>query len=235
VRGQVGIQLQGARFLARLTVRETLQMISTLYRHTLPIEEVLDQLLLRKEQDKQYKSLSGGQRQRVAVAAALLPDPDLLFLDEMSTGLDPSARQQLWEVLVKLKARGKAIVLSTHFMDEAVKLCDRIAFVSEGRLVAVGTPQELARRITEVACVEFIVAEEFAIENVGLLSDLGRVEPVPYGARLYGPGRKVIPEVVEAIGKAGYDLIRIGEIQPTLDELFRFFTLPAEQSQGAER
>ncbi|MBV9070073.1 MAG: ATP-binding cassette domain-containing protein [Acidobacteria bacterium] len=236
VRGQVGIQLQGARFLARLTVRENLRMISTLYRHTLPIEEVLDQLLLRKEQDKQYRALSGGQRQRVAVAAALLPDPDLLFLDEMSTGLDPSARQQLWEVLVRLKARGKAIVLSTHFMDEAVKLCDRIAFVSQGRLVAVGTPQELARRITEVACVEFIVAEEFAVENVGLLLELGRVEPVPCGARLYGPGRKVIPQVVEAVGRAGYDLIRIGEVQPTLDELFRFFTLPdAEQITGAER
>jgi ABC-2 type transport system ATP-binding protein len=211
-------------------------MISTLYRHTLPIDEVLDQLLLRQEKDKQYRSLSGGQKQRVAVAAALLPDPDLLFLDEMSTGLDPTARQQLWEVLAKLKTRGKGIVLSTHFMDEAVKLCDRIGFLSQGRLVAVGTPQELARRITEVACVEFIVAEEFAVEKVALLSDLGRVEPVPHGARLYGPGRKVIPQLVEAIGQAGYDLIRIGEVQPTLEELFRFFTLPdAGQAAGAVR
>jgi ABC-2 type transport system ATP-binding protein len=170
------------------------------------------------------------------VAAALLPDPDLLFLDEMSTGLDPSARQQLWEVLEKLKSRGKAIVLSTHFMDEAVKLCDRIAFVNQGNLVAVGTPQELARRITQVACVEFIVAEEFEMKNVGVLSKLGRIEAVPHGARLYGPGRKVIPEVVAVIGQAGYDLIRIGEIQPTLEELFRFFTLPdSEEVHGAVR
>jgi len=223
-RGRVGIQLQNARFLARLTVRETLEMISALYRHTLPIDDVLDQLLLGDQQHKQYRKLSGGQRQRVAVAAALLPDPDLLFLDEMSTGLDPSARQHLWGVLARLKARGKAIVLSTHFMDEAVKLCDRIGFLSQGRMVAVGTQQELARRITEVACIELVVAEDFVAERVSMLAELGRLEPSSHGARLYGPGSKAIPPIVAAIDQAGYTLVRIGEVQPTLDELFHYFT-----------
>ncbi len=232
-RGQVGIQLQGARFLARLTVRENLEMISTLYRHTLPVDVVLDQLLLRNEKNKRYGALSGGQKQRVAVAAALLPDPDLLFLDEMSTGLDPSARRQLWDVLLRLKAHGKSIVLSTHFMDEAVKLCDRIGFVSRGRLVAVGTQQELARRLSQAACVELVVAEDFLPERVGLLSELGRVEPQPRGARLYGPGRKVIPEVVAAVHAAGYNLVRIGEVEPTLEELFRFFTVEPGRAEGA--
>ena len=233
-RGRVGIQLQNARFLGRLTIRETLEMISQLYRRTLPIDEVLDHLLLRNDQHKQYGKLSGGQKQRVAVAAALLPDPDLLFLDEMSTGLDPSARRQLWGVLEKLKERGKAIVLSTHFMDEAVKLCDRIGFVSQGRLVAVGTQQELARRITEVASIEFTVAEEFVPEKVRELSELGRVEASSHGARIYGPGRKAIPPIVAAIDQAGYSLVRIGEVQPALEDLFRHFTASSpERVEGA--
>lgn len=142
-REEVGIQFQKTELLSWLTIEETLKTFQSLYRTSCTVEEVLE-LCQLKEIRKQYNDkVSGGQRQRLFLALALINDPDLLFLDEPSTGLDPQARHNLWDIIIKIREKGKTVVLTTHYMEEAQQLCDDIAIMDHGKLIARGTPNEL--------------------------------------------------------------------------------------------
>jgi ABC-2 type transport system ATP-binding protein len=142
-REEVGIQFQHTALQEFLTVRETLQFFERLYTETLPIDEVIELCSLTDILDRDTRKLSGGQRQRLLLSLALINDPDLIFLDEPTTGLDPQARRNFWDLVKLVKSRNKTIVLTTHYMEEAYALCDEIAIMDKGRIVSQGTPQQL--------------------------------------------------------------------------------------------
>ena len=147
LRELLGIQLQDTQLSDKLTVDETLTLFQSFYRDSRDVGEVIDQVELGEKRHSRVGGLSGGQKQRLAIACALVGNPQLLFLDEPTTGLDPVSRRQLWELISKFQAEGKTIVLTTHYMEEAERLCDRVAIVDHGRVIAMGTPLDLIESV----------------------------------------------------------------------------------------
>ncbi len=142
-RQEAGIMFQATALQDFLTVRETLQLFQSFYARTLSLEELIGQCSLASFADRDHRKLSGGQRQRLLLAIALVNDPEILFLDEPTTGLDPQARRNFWALIHTIRQRGKTIILTTHYMEEAYHLCDEIAIMDHGRIIAQGTPQAL--------------------------------------------------------------------------------------------
>ncbi len=148
IKSRIGIQLQTTSLYPRLTVTEILDLFHTFYpnRKTLPTKDLIRMVDLGEKATTRSKQLSGGQKQRLSVALALVNDPDIVFLDEPTTGMDPQARRQLWEVVLDLKRQGKTILMTTHYMEEAEQICDRVAIVDHGHVIEIGAPEELVRR-----------------------------------------------------------------------------------------
>ncbi len=155
IRERIGVSLQETKLSDKLTVRETLVLFRSFYENGRPVDEVISQLSLEEKKNARVEKLSGGQRQRLAVACALVGDPEILFLDEPTTGLDPQSRLQLWDQITRFRAAGRTVLLTTHYMDEAERLCDRIAIVDHGRRIALGTPAELIARLEAPEVIEF--------------------------------------------------------------------------------
>jgi ABC-2 type transport system ATP-binding protein len=147
LRELLGIQLQDTQLSEKLTVDETLTLFQSFYRDARDVGEVIDQVELGEKRQSRVGGLSGGQKQRLAVACALVGNPQLLFLDEPTTGLDPVSRRGLWDLIAKFQAEGKTIVITTHYMEEAERLCDRVAIVDHGHVIALGSPQELMESV----------------------------------------------------------------------------------------
>ena len=158
LREQIGISLQETRLSEKLTVRETVDLFASFYRDSRSTAEVLSSLQLEEKADSWVGKLSGGQRQRLAVATALVGSPKVLFLDEPTTGLDPQSRRQLWEIIRGFQRSGGTVLLTTHYMDEAERLCDRLAIVDHGKIIAEGSPAELIERLGGHHMVEFSLA-----------------------------------------------------------------------------
>jgi ABC-2 type transport system ATP-binding protein len=146
IKNRIGVQLQTAALYPQLTVMELLALFGTFYARRQPVERLLDDLELGEKRNAQTKNLSGGQRQRLSVALALVNDPEVVFLDEPTTGLDPAARRGLWSVVRRLKEQGRTILMTTHYMEEAEELCDRLAIMDHGRILDSGTVDELIGR-----------------------------------------------------------------------------------------
>src|SRR5271170_4747873 len=155
LREWLGISLQETRLSEKLSVRETIELFASFYTQPRPAEEVLDQLQLREKADAWVGKLSGGQRQRLAVATALVGNPRILFLDEPTTGLDPQSRRQLWDIIRSFQRGGGTVLLTTHYMDEAERLCNRLAIIDHGQVIAEGSPSELIERLGGHHVVEF--------------------------------------------------------------------------------
>jgi ABC-2 type transport system ATP-binding protein len=155
LRQRLGVSLQETHLPDKLTVEENLRMFRSFYLRGRPLDEVLELVGLSDKRASWTERLSGGQKQRLAVACALVSDPELLFLDEPTTGLDPQSRRQLWDVVLGFRARGRTVLLTTHYMDEAERLCDRVAIVDKGKVIALGTPQELIASLGGQQVVEF--------------------------------------------------------------------------------
>ena len=147
VKGMIGVQLQQNAFFDNLNLRETLQLFATLYDSEMLPEEALEKVDLADRAKSQYRHLSGGQKQRLSIAVALVNDPVAMFLDEPTTGLDPQARRNMWELIDGLRSEGMAIMLTTHYMEEAEILCDRVAVIDHGNIVAIDTPQALVDQL----------------------------------------------------------------------------------------
>ncbi|HWX37762.1 MAG TPA: ABC transporter ATP-binding protein, partial [Candidatus Sulfotelmatobacter sp.] len=143
LRQRLGIQLQDTQLSEKLTVRETVRLFRSFFRQGAEVSAVIARVQLEEKQNSRVGDLSGGQKQRLALACALVGDPDFLFLDEPTTGLDPQARRQLWELIEEFKKSGRTILLTTHYMDEAERLCDRVAIVDHGKQIALGSPRQL--------------------------------------------------------------------------------------------
>lgn len=155
LRERLGIQLQETQLADKLTVEETVRLFRSFYKRGRSVDDVIDVVQLGEKRGARVGKLSGGQKQRLALACAIVGDPDLLFLDEPTTGLDPQSRRQLWDLIVELRASGRSIVLTTHYMDEAERLCDRVAIVDHGKVIALGSPRELIASLGAEHVVEF--------------------------------------------------------------------------------
>jgi len=158
LRQRIGIQLQETQFPDKLTVEETLKLFRSFFRHGISIDESIKTAQLEEKRRSRVGGLSGGQKQRLAMATALVGDPELLFLDEPTTGLDPQARRHLWDLVEGLKLAGRTIILTTHYMDEAERLCDRVAIMDHGHVIALGTPQQLIATVGGEDIVELAVS-----------------------------------------------------------------------------
>jgi ABC-2 type transport system ATP-binding protein len=223
LRQRLGVSLQETHLPDRLTVEENLRMFRSFYQRGRPVEEVLDLVGLREKRTSWTVRLSGGQKQRLAVACALVSDPDLLFLDEPTTGLDPQSRRQLWDVVLEFKARGKTVLLTTHYMDEAERLCDRVAIVDKGKVIALGTPQELIASLGGQQVVELATERPLALEDLGGL-------PSVRGARKSADGialtveqlHLALPAILAYAEPSG--LTRLSTHQATLEDVFVHLT-----------
>jgi ABC-2 type transport system ATP-binding protein len=158
LRERLGIQLQETQLAEKLTVAETVRLFRSFYTRGRSIDDVIRLVQLEEKRDGRVGKLSGGQKQRLALACAIVGDPELLFLDEPTTGLDPQSRRQIWDLVEEFKAMGRTLLLTTHYMDEAERLCDRVAIIDHGRVIALGTPRDLIASLGAEHVVEFVLA-----------------------------------------------------------------------------
>ncbi|NLY89615.1 MAG: ABC transporter ATP-binding protein [Firmicutes bacterium] len=175
VKSRIGVQLQAAQTFRKLTVRETLKLFAGFYPNPLPVDETIAQVDLVEKMNSRVETRSGGQRQRLSVAIAMISNGEIIFLDEPTTGLDPQARRDLWGSIIELKNLGKTVFLTTHFMEEAQKLCDRVAIIDYGKIVALGSPQELITAHFQEMSLEIVQPE---LRNEPKLRELTSVTEV---------------------------------------------------------
>ena len=175
IKRRIGVQLQTAALYPQLTVRELLRLFGSFFDRQVPIEQLLRDFELEEKRDAQTKSLSGGQRQRLSVALALVNDPELVFLDEPTTGLDPAARQQLWHVVRRFKAEGRTILMTTHYLEEAEALCDRVGIMDHGKVLDIGTVDELIGRRFHERSVRFTRIDSLGDAALAALGGVTRV------------------------------------------------------------
>ena len=173
---RIGVSLQAAALYPKLTVTELIDLFRSFYPRARPTAELIDALELGERKNAQTRELSGGQRQRLAVALALVNDPELVFLDEPTTGLDPAARRALWDLVLGLKAKGRSVLLTTHYMEEAELLCDRLAIMDHGRILEMGTVEELVSKRFEERAVQFDTIEGAADPDLAALPAVTRVK-----------------------------------------------------------
>lgn len=175
VKEVIGIQLQSTTLFELLTVEEILRLYASFYRVNVSIPDLIEDMVLTEKTKSRIKTLSGGQKQRLAIALALVHDPWIIFLDEPTTGLDPQARRTLWDIVLKLKEKGKTTVLTTHYMDEAHVLCDRIAIMDQGKLIALDTPMNLVKSLQSDSAVEFQYEGEFQTGELEMIDGVKQV------------------------------------------------------------
>jgi len=232
MREWLGISLQETRLSEKLTVRETIELFASFYREPRSSQEVLEQLELTEKADAWVGKLSGGQRQRLAVATALVCNPKILFLDEPTTGLDPQSRRQLWDIIRAFQRDGGTVLLTTHYMDEAERLCDRLAIVDHGQIIAEGSPADLINRLGGHHVVEFSVSgnshgptgkPESRAEKDAWRA-LPSVESVREDDGLVALNVKephlTIPALLDAIDKQGSALQHLTTRQASLEDVF---------------
>ena len=233
LRGRLGIQLQETKFPEKLRVREVIALFRSFYERGLEPHEALARSSLEEKADAFVRTLSGGQKQRLSLACALVGDPELLFLDEPTTGLDPTSRRQIWEIVEGLKARGRTVLLTTHYMEEAARLCDRVAIVDHGKLLALGTPSELIASLGAEHVVELQLAAS-EDESSGSPTDddfasLPGVEKVTRGVdgaiRLtVREVHRTVPPLLALLAGRGLETQRLTTHHATLEDVFLALT-----------
>ena len=224
LREWLGISLQETRLSEKLSVRETIDLFASFYREPRSTDEVLDELQLREKADAWVGKLSGGQRQRLAVATALVGSPKILFLDEPTTGLDPQSRRQLWDIIRAFQREGGTVLLTTHYMDEAERLCDRLAIVDHGQIIAEGTPTELIERLGGHHVVEFEASGNGTGSGVERWKTLPGVEAIRQDDNVVcltvREPHQTIPALLDAVGRAGGQLEHLTTRQASLEDVF---------------
>ncbi len=221
LRERLGVSLQETQLADKLTVAETLVLFRSFFRRGHDPEELLARLSLTEKAGSMVGKLSGGQRQRLAVACALVGDPELLFLDEPTTGLDPQSRLQLWDEIQAFRKGGGTILLTTHYMEEAERLCDRIAIVDHGRVIALGTPAELIATLNAREIVEFGTEPELPLETLRALPGVQEVHRRgPLRALGVASLAETTPALFAAIEEAGARLVSLSTHRATLEDLF---------------
>jgi len=224
LRQRLGIQLQDTQLSDKLTVTETIRLFRSFYRQGPSPAEIIAMMQLEEKRKSRVSSLSGGQKQRLALACALVGDPDLLFLDEPTTGLDPQARRQLWDLIEEFKLAGRTILITTHYMEEAERLCDRVAIMDHGRKIALGTPQELIASIGIEHMVEFSAGgaakklDESALRGIEGIGDIhsenGTVQMQV--TELH----RAVPALLDELRRQGIPLTELRTHSASLEDVF---------------
>jgi ABC-2 type transport system ATP-binding protein len=224
LRQRLGIQLQETELATKLTVEETVRLFRSFYERGRTVDDVIHMVQLDEKRSARLGKLSGGQHQRVALACAIVGDPDLLFLDEPTTGLDPQSRRQLWDLITEFKARGRTIMLTTHYMDEAQILCDRVAVVDHGKIIALGTPRELIGSLGAEHVVDFTLAEGENSLTDETLRGLDGVRAVRRVADRYelqvGALHQTVPALLSLLAQRNLALSHLTTHSATLEDVF---------------
>jgi ABC-2 type transport system ATP-binding protein len=227
LRQRIGIQLQETQFPDKLTVEETLRMFRSFFKHGISVDESIKTAQLEEKRRSRVGGLSGGQKQRLAMACALVGDPELLFLDEPTTGLDPQARRHLWDLVDGLKHAGRTIILTTHYMDEAERLCDRVAIMDHGKVIALGTPQQLIGSIGGEDIVEFAVSGDAGTHgavDAAQLTAIPGVQSHRVDAGLHQLSvselHLAVPRIFAALADQGLHLSEFRTHSATLEDVF---------------
>lgn len=221
LRERIGVQLQETQLAEKVTVVETLRLFRSFYKRGRSVDQVIQTVALDEKRNARVGKLSGGQKQRLAVACALVSDPELLFLDEPSTGLDPQARLSLWDVVDKFREGGGTVLLTTHYMEEATHLCDRVAIMDHGKIIALGTPLELIESLGADQIIEFRVTKEIgddALTSLPAVSHLHKRED-EYSLTVAEMG-VALPALLEEIKRQQSELVSLTTHQATLEDVF---------------
>ncbi|HEX3107895.1 MAG TPA: ABC transporter ATP-binding protein [Thermoanaerobaculia bacterium] len=221
LRERIGISLQETQLHEKLTVLELLRLFRSFYRDGRNPEDLLRDLSLDEKRNARFGKLSGGQKQRLAVACALVGNPDVLFLDEPTTGLDPQSRLQLWEVVQRFRERGGTILLTTHYMEEAERLCDRVAIVDHGHLIALGTPRELIAKLEAANIIEFTSDPPLPPDSFEDLPGCHGCSPRGNAWQLRVDSlASSVPQLINVVERNGSKLITLSTHAATLEDLF---------------
>jgi ABC-2 type transport system ATP-binding protein len=223
LRQRIGIQLQETQFPEKLTVEEVIRLFRSFFGQGLTAERAITMVQLEEKRKSRVGSLSGGQKQRLAMACALVGDPELLFLDEPTTGLDPQARRNLWDLISQLRVAGRTIILTTHYMDEAERLCNRVAVMDHGRVIALGTPSELITSIGGEQIVEFAIGANVPF-NATMLTGIQGVQSHRVNAGLHqlfvSELHTAVPRIFESLTAQGVNLTEFRTHSATLEDVF---------------
>lgn len=237
IRERIGISLQETKLSEKLSVRETLTLFRSFYADGLDPEAVMAKVGLTEKAKAWTGKLSGGQKQRLAVACALVGNPDLLFLDEPTTGLDPQSRRQLWDIIREIREQGKTVLLTTHYMDEAERLCDRIAIVDQGKVISLGTPRELIASIGGENIVEFTVEKNGKEVNLTDLERLPSVQSARLVAGHYsltaGESHLTLPALIAWLHDHDHPLTSLTTRHASLEDVFVTLTGRHLREEGA--
>jgi ABC-2 type transport system ATP-binding protein len=221
VKERIGVQLQTVALYPRLTVRELIDLFGSIYRKHLPTQSLIDRVDLGERANARSMNLSGGQQQRLSIALSLVNDPELIFLDEPTTGLDPQARRSIWELVKELQAEGKSVMLTTHYMEEAAELCDRVAIMDHGHILEIGTVSELIRKRFKERAVFFDTTADLPLDRLGKLAGVTRAAQEDGQTVLYSTR---VPDTIGALlalaDKLNVDPHGLGVRQATLEDVF---------------
>jgi ABC-2 type transport system ATP-binding protein len=225
LRQRLGVQLQETQLGEKLTVTETLRLFRSFYKRGSDINQVISRVQLDEKRDARVGKLSGGQKQRLALACSIIGDPELLFLDEPTTGLDPQSRRQLWDLIEEFKTTGKTTVLTTHYMDEAEVLCDRVAIVDHGKVIALGSPAQLIESLGAEHVVQFRLTEGQAtplpIELLQSLAGVRDVRVLDGGYELrVAELHRAVPALLAALAERRLELSQLTTHSATLEDVF---------------
>jgi ABC-2 type transport system ATP-binding protein len=217
---RIGVQLQEAQLQKRIKVREAVAFWASLYHAPVDGDRLLEQLGLRDKRNAWFMTLSGGQKQRLFIALALINDPELVFLDELTTGLDPQARRAIWDLVRGIRDRGKTVFLTTHLMEEAERLCDRVAILDHGRVIDIGTPAELVRRHCPERTIVVVTEDSSAQERFRGIAAVDSVSVQGQQFTIRGRGEGLVTQVIQCLGEHRMQVIDFRTEVPTLEDVF---------------
>ncbi len=225
LRERLGIQLQETKLTDKASVEETLALFRSFYTRGPSVDEVIARVSLEEKRRTWVVQLSGGQRQRLSLACALVNDPEVLFLDEPTTGLDPQSRRQVWDLIEEFRHKGGTVLLTTHYMDEAEKLCDRVAIVDHGKVIAQGTPRELILLLGAEHVIDFTVEGELDAAELASLPGVSQARREASGfALIVREPHVAIPSLLAELARRNFPLARLTTHHATLEDVFMSLT-----------
>jgi len=221
---RIGVQLQEAQLQKRIKVREAVALWASLYRRPVDGDRLIEQLGLRDKRNAWFMTLSGGQKQRLFIALALINDPELVFLDELTTGLDPQARRAIWDLVRGIRQRGKTVFLTTHLMEEAERLCDRVAIIDHGRIIDIGTPAELVRRHCPERSVMLVTEDSTASDRFRAIPKVQSVTSQGLQLTIRGREDDLVTHVIQCLAEHRIRVTDFRTELPTLEDVFLTLT-----------
>jgi ABC-2 type transport system ATP-binding protein len=220
LQNRIGVQLQQAQLQKRIKVWEAVDLWASLYTKTVDADRLLEQLGLSAKRNAWFMTLSGGQKQRLFIALALINDPEVVFLDELTTGLDPQSRRAIWELVRAIRDRGKTVFMTTHLMEEAERLCDRVAIIEHGRIIEIGKPEDLVRRHCPERTVLLATDNALAEERLRMIPSMDTVTRRDSQFTLHGKGDDFVTEVIHCLSESGIRVTDFRTVLPNLEDVF---------------